>query len=153
MMPATELATPAILLYNADGLGRVRIGRDHHRALEVAMQQRVADVERLKTRVRKLAAGQILSGGEADACQDLALLDQCRVRIAAGYGTLGDRPRPAPRDRMIWILDGYAEIHDSFGNVTSISQGESTVLSAGIGYQLAFPQLTIYLSVETEEQA
>ena len=112
------------------------------------MQPRVSDVERLKTRVRKLAAGQVLGGGTADVCQDMAVLDHCRVRIAAGYGTLGDATQPAPHDRMIWILDGFAEIRDSSGGVTSISQGESTVLLAGYGYQLVFQQLTIYLSVD-----
>jgi hypothetical protein len=53
---------------------------------------------------------------------------------------------------MIWILDGYAEIHDSSGSVTNISQGESTVLPAGHGYQLVFQQLTIYLSVDIEDR-
>jgi redox-sensitive bicupin YhaK (pirin superfamily) len=80
-------------------------------------------------------------------------LKGCRASIAAGYGPLSKAPQPFPRDRMIWILDGYAEIHDSDGKVLNISQGESTVLASGRAYRLVFPQLTIYLRVETTESA
>jgi hypothetical protein len=113
----------------------------------------IRDVERLKKQVRKLAAGKVLAGGGADVCLDLAKLKGCRASIAAGYGPLSKAPQPFPRDRMIWILDGYAEIHDSDGKVLNISQGESTVLASGRAYRLVFPQLTIYLRVETTERA
>lgn len=117
------------------------------------MQQIVTDVERLKKQVRKLAAGQVLAGGGADVCLDLAKLKGCRASIVAGYGPLGKAPQPFPHDRLIWILDGYAEIHDSDGNVSNISQGESTVLTGGRAYRLVFPQLAIYLRVEAAEKA
>jgi hypothetical protein len=109
------------------------------------------DVERLKKKVRKLAASQVLSGGGADVCQDLAHTDGYQARIAAGYGSLSKTPQPVSRDRLIWVLDGYAEIHDATGRVTNVSQGESTVLAGGQSYRLVFPQLSIYLSVEAEE--
>jgi hypothetical protein len=112
------------------------------------MHLRVTDVERLKKQVRKLAAGQVLSGGGADVCLDLARMGTCQARIAAGYGPLSKTPEVLPQDRLIWILDGYAEIHDSAGGVINISQGESTVLCGGKAYRLVFPQLTIYLRVE-----
>jgi hypothetical protein len=115
------------------------------------MHPKVIDVERLKKQVRKLAAGQVLSGGGADACLDLAKLGGCHARIAAGYGPQSSTPQLMPRDRLIWILDGYAEIEDTSGQATSVSQGESTVLSAGKAYRLDFPQLSIYLSVEAAE--
>ncbi len=117
------------------------------------MQSKVTDVERLKKQVRKLAAGQVLSGGRADVCLDLGKMDGCQARIAAGYGPLSKIPQPIPRDRLVWILDGYAEIQDNAGRVTNISQGESTILSAGRAYRLVFPQLTIYLSVEATGEA
>lgn len=117
------------------------------------MQRMVTDVERLKKQVRKLAAGQVLSGGGADVCLDLARLEGCRASIAAGYGPLSKAPQPSSCDRLIWILDGYAEIHDSAGKVSNISQGESTVLAGGQAYRLVFPQLTIYLRVEAAEKA
>jgi hypothetical protein len=113
----------------------------------------VTDVERLKKQVRKLAAGQVLAGGGADVCLDLANLKGCRASIAAGYGPLSQTPQPFPHDRLIWILDGYVEIHDSDGKVSDISQGESTVLAAGRAYRLVFPQLTIYLRLEATERA
>ena len=50
------------------------------------MQLRITDVERLKKAARKTAAGQVLSGGGADVCLDLARLAGCRASIAAGYG-------------------------------------------------------------------
>ncbi len=117
------------------------------------MQRMVTDVERLKKQVRKLAAGKVLAGGGADVCLDLATLKGCRASIAAGYGPLSKAPQPIPCDRLIWILDGYAEIHDSNGKVSDISQGESAVLAGGRAYRLVFPQLTIYLRVETVERA
>ena len=62
-------------------------------------------------------------------------------------------PQPSPRDRFIWILDGYAEIHTGVGRETRISQGESTVLHGGEAYRLVFPTLTLYLMVEPGEEA
>ena len=117
------------------------------------MYLKVTDVERLKKQVRKLAAGQVLSGGGADACLDLGHMEGCQARIAAGYGPLSKTPQMSPQDRLIWILDGYAEIHDNAGGVFNISQGESTVLSSGEAYRLVFPQLTIYLFVEGPAKA
>ena len=117
------------------------------------MQQRVTDVERLKKQVRKLAAGKVLSGGGADVCMDLARMEGCRASIAAGYGPLSKAPQPTPGDRLVWILDGYAEIHDSAGKVSNISQGESIFLAGGQAYRLVFPQLTIYLRVEATKKA
>ena len=117
------------------------------------MQPVITDVEQLKKQVRKLAAGRVLAGGGADVCLDLAKLKGCRASIAAGYGPLGKAPQPYPHDRLIWILDGYAEIHDSDGKVSHISQGESTVLLGGRAYRLVFPQLSIYLRVEATERA
>jgi hypothetical protein len=117
------------------------------------MQLKVTDVERLKKQVRKLAAGQVLSGGGADTCLDLGHMEGCQARIAAGYGPLSRTPQIIPQDRLIWILDGYAEVHDNAGGVLNISQGESTVLFSGEAYRLVFPQLTIYLMVERTEKA
>lgn len=117
------------------------------------VQPTIRDVERLKKQVRKLAAGKVLAGGGADVCLDLAKLKGCRASIAAGYGPLSKTPQPFPRDQFIWILDGYAEIHDSDGQVSNISQGESTVLAGGRAYRLVFPQLTIYLHLEAGERA
>jgi hypothetical protein len=114
-----------------------------------AVQPRVTDVERVKKDVRKMAAGRLLSGDAADVCLDLARMDGCRVCIAAGYGQLSETPQPIPRDRLLWILDGYAEISDTSGLATHVSQGESTILALGTAYRLVFPQLTIYLRVET----
>ena len=117
------------------------------------MSPKVMDVERLKKQVRKMAAGQVLGGGAADVCLDLAYIDGCRPRIAAGYGALSEAPQLQTRDGLIWILDGYAEVHDSGGQVTHISQGESTVLPGGKAVRLVFPQLTIYLSVEAKAES
>jgi hypothetical protein len=113
------------------------------------VRPRVTDVEQLKKRVRKLAAGRVLSGGQADVHLELAQMDGCQARIVAGYGSSGKTPQPIARDCLIWILDGAAELHHSGGQVTSISQGESTVLTSGHAYRLDFPQLSIYLHVET----
>lgn len=117
------------------------------------MIPKVTDVERLKTQVRKLAAGRVLSGDVADVCLELAQMNGCQVRISAGYGSLSDTPQSIPHDRLIWILDGYAEIHHAGGQVISISQGESTVLPGGQAFRLAFPKLSIYLSLEPAENA
>ena len=117
------------------------------------MQPRVTDVERVKKQVRKLAAGRVLSGDGADVCLDLARLEGCQARIAAGYGELSKEPRPIPQDRFIWILDGYAEIDTGADWGTRISQGESTILHAGQAYRLVFPTLTLYLLVEPGEAA
>ncbi len=114
--------------------------------------QKITDVERLKKEVRKLAAARVLAGESADVCLNLAQLDCCQVRVAAGYGPLSKTAQPIPCDRLIWILDGYVEIHDASGQVTHAGQGESTVLSAGTAYRLVFPQLTIYLSVEATDK-
>jgi hypothetical protein len=116
------------------------------------VQLRITDVERLKKKVRKMAAGRVLSGGSTDVGLDLAQVDGCRACIKAGYGQLGKTPQPIPRDRLIWILDGYAEIYDTAGGVTNVRQGESTILSGGQAYRLVFPQLSLYLSVEATEK-
>lgn len=115
------------------------------------MKQRITDVERLKKEVRRLAAGRVLAGESADVFLDLAQLEGCQARLNAGYGSLSRSPQPIPRDRLLWILDGYAEIQDSGGQTINISQGESTVLCGGMAYRLVFPQLTLYLSVEAGE--
>lgn len=117
------------------------------------MKQRIVDVERLKKEVRRLAAGRVLAGESADVCLDLAQMQGCRACLSAGYGSLSGEPQPVSKDRLIWILDGYAEIGDASGQSIAISQGESTVLVAGKAYRLTFPQLTLYLSVEAAEQA
>lgn len=117
------------------------------------MQPRVTDVERVKSQVRKLAAGRVLSGDAADVCLELAELEGCQARIAAGYGELSKEPQPIPRDRFIWILDGYAEIQTGADQEIRISQGESTVLRRGEAYRLVFPTLTLYLMVEPGEAA
>jgi hypothetical protein len=116
------------------------------------VQPRVTDVERLKKTVRKMAAGRVLAGDAADVCQDLGRIRGCQARVAAGYGPLSQAAQLIPRDRLIWILDGYAEVHLADGRITHVSQGESTVLAGGSAYRLIFPQLTIYLSVEAEDK-
>jgi hypothetical protein len=117
------------------------------------VQQRITDVERLKKEVRRLAAGRVLAGESADVCLDLAKMKGCRACLTAGYGSLSHEPQRIPRDRLIWILDGYAEIDGPSGQSIAISQGESTVLTGGKAYRLTFPQLTLYLSVETTEKS
>lgn len=112
------------------------------------MQPKVTDVERLKKQVRKLAAARVLAGESADVCLDLAQMDGCQVRVAAGYGPLSKTPQPVVHDRLLWILEGYVEVHDATGQVTHASQGESAILSGGTACRLVFPHLTIYLSVE-----
>jgi hypothetical protein len=112
------------------------------------VQLRVTDVERLKIKVRKMAAGHVLVGDSADACLDIAAIDGCRAQIIAGYGTLTQTRLSAKRDRLIWLLDGYVEIHETDGQVTHVRQGESTVLKENSAYKLVFPTLSLYLSVE-----
>jgi hypothetical protein len=114
------------------------------------VQQKITDVERLKKAVRKLAATQVLTRGSADVCQDLGRAGNCRARIAAGFGALSKAPEALDRDRLIWILDGYVEVHGPADQVTHIRQGESTILFRGQAYRLVFPQLGIYLVVEQE---
>jgi uncharacterized cupin superfamily protein len=114
--------------------------------------KKVTDVELLKKQVRKVAAGRVLAGEKADVALELAQLRGCRACITAGYGSLSKALQTVLHDRMIWILDGYAEVHGAGGQVTAISQGDSLVLPAGTPYRLVFPQLTIYLSVEATEE-
>ena len=112
------------------------------------MPQRITDVERLKNKARKMAAGRVLVGEPADICLDLAHGGGYRASIAAGYGSLSEAAQTVHTDRLIWILDGHAELHSAAGATTYLSQGESTVLKAGSAFRLVFPQLSIYLSVE-----
>jgi hypothetical protein len=112
--------------------------------------QRITDVERLKNKARKMAAGRVLVGEAADICLDLARSGGYRASIAAGYGSLSEAAQTIRTDRLIWILDGHAELHPATGATTYLSQGESTVLKAGSAFRLVFPQLSIYLSVEAE---
>jgi hypothetical protein len=97
-----------------------------------------------------MAAGRVLSGDSADVCLDLARMEGCRATIAAGYGSLSDAPVAMSRDRLIWLLDGFVQIHDAAGRATTVSQGESTVLLGGQAYRLVFPQLSLYLFVEAK---
>lgn len=115
------------------------------------MQPRVTDVERLKKQVRKLAAGRVLAGDSADVCLELAPMAGCRVRIAAGYGSLSQEPQVVAHDRLIWMLDGFVQVHDASGRVLDVSQGESVVLAGQVAYRLVFPQLSLYLQVDPVE--
>ncbi len=115
------------------------------------MEPRVTDVEGLKKKARKLAAGRVLAGGSADVCLDLDVVRGCRVCIRAGYGPLSATPQPTASDRLIWILDGFADVETPSGVVTRVSQGESTVLLGGSAYRLLFPSLTLYLNVEAAQ--
>jgi hypothetical protein len=117
------------------------------------VEPRVSDVEQLKKRVRKQAAGQVFAGGKADLGVDLGPMRGCRVCIKAGYGPLSTEPVATSGDRLIWLLDGHAEIESPSGVMTHISQGESTVLAGGAAYHLVFPTLSIYLCVELEGQS
>jgi uncharacterized cupin superfamily protein len=110
--------------------------------------QRITDVERLKNKARKMAAGRVLAGEPADFCLDLARSASFRARIAAGYGSLTEAAQTIRTDRLIWILDGHAELQSADGATTYLSQGESTVLKAGSAFRLVFPQLSIYLRIE-----
>ncbi len=114
------------------------------------MRATVTDVEQIKKKARKMAASQVLAGGEAHVSLPLGEIKGCRTCIVAGYGSPSKSPQPVPHDRLIWVLDGYAEVHDPAGQVISVSQGESTVLVGGTAYRLVFPQLTIYLNIEPE---
>jgi hypothetical protein len=112
--------------------------------------QRITDVERLKKQARKMAAGRVLVGEAADICLDLARSNRYKASIAAGFGSLSEVPQTIGADRLIWILDGHAELHSDAGTTIYLSQGESTVLKAGSAFRLVFPQLSIYLRVEDE---
>jgi hypothetical protein len=121
--------------------------------IEDSMQPKVIDVEQLKKQVRRMAAGRVLSGDSASVGLDLARTNGFQACIKAGYGEPSVAPERVARDRLLWILDGYAEIDDAAGKTTSVSQGESTVLKGGAAYRLRFPHLTLYLSVEAEGTA
>jgi hypothetical protein len=110
-------------------------------------------VEQLKKKVRKMAAGRVLVGQPGNVGLDLGQLKGCRACIVAGYGPLSKAPEAVPHDRLLWILDGYGQVHDSAGGVTDLSQGESTILTGGAAYRLVFPNLTLYLLVEPEARA
>lgn len=114
------------------------------------MELRVSDVEQLKKRARKQAAAQVFAGGTADLAVELGTLTGCRASIRAGYGPLSAEPVAAPVDRLIWLLDGHAEVESPSGLITHLSQGEATVLAGGAAYRLEFPALTLYLCVEPE---
>jgi hypothetical protein len=114
---------------------------------------RVTDVERLKKEVRKMAASRVLGGEPADVGLDLGRLHGCRACIKAGYRQLSKEPQVMERDRLIWVLDGYVDIHQGQDRVTTVSQGESAVLAGGSAYRLVFPQLALYLSLEAEDGA
>ncbi len=113
------------------------------------MRLKIEDVERLKKAVRKMAAGRVLSGDSADPFLDLAQMDRCQVRIAAGYGS-NSESAPLAHERLIWILDGSVDIQDPSGQTITVRQGESTLLPAGVPFRLAFPHLTLYLTVEAQ---
>jgi hypothetical protein len=115
------------------------------------VEPRVTDVEVLKKKARRMAAGQVLSGGSADIGLPLEQVRGCRVSIAAGYGALSEELQAQPGDRLLWILDGFVDITSASGQVTRVNQGESTVLPAQAAFRLVFPTLTIYLSVESPE--
>jgi len=112
------------------------------------MELRVSDVEQLKKRARKQAAAAVFSGGTADLAVDLGPLQGCRASIKAGYGPLTVEPVAATGDRLVWLLEGHAEIESPSGLITHLSQGESTVLTGGFAYRLEFPTLSLYLCVE-----
>jgi hypothetical protein len=114
------------------------------------MKPKVTDVEEVKKQVRKQVAGRVLGGETADVNRVLADMDGCQVKIAAGYGSLSDAPQAVTYDRMLWILDGYAEVYGAAGWLADLSQGESMVLSRNVPYRLVFTQLSIYCSVEAE---
>jgi hypothetical protein len=114
------------------------------------VEPRIADVEVLKKKARKLAATQVLAGGSADVCLELGAMRGSRVCIRAGYGAQSDLPQAQPADRLLWILDGYLDLESAAGTGTRVSQGESTVLAGGQPVRLVFPTLTIYLHVEAQ---
>jgi hypothetical protein len=111
---------------------------------------KITDVELLKKQARRMAAGRVLSGDVAEVGLDLGRTKGCRTYIAAGYGRTDGDPQPLAADRLIWILDGLVEIQEPAGKVTTVSQGESTVLARGQAYRLVFPQLCLYLVVEAQ---
>jgi hypothetical protein len=117
------------------------------------VQPKITDVELLKKKVRKIAAGRVLAGEQANVGLDLGRLAGCRVCITAGYGSLSTEPASVPYDRLLWLLDGYGQVYGASGQVTNLSQGESVILAGGVAYRLVFPKLSIYLSVESREDS
>jgi hypothetical protein len=113
---------------------------------------KITDVELLKKQARRTAAGRVLSGDVAEVGLDLGRTESCRTYIAAGYGRTNEMPKPLANERLIWILDGFMEINEPGGRVTTISQGESTILARGRSYRLDFPQLCLYLCVEARTE-
>jgi hypothetical protein len=113
------------------------------------VEPRIVDVELLKKKARKLAAGHVLGGGSADVCLSMGDVQGCHVRIAAGYGETSAELTASATDRLIWILDGHVDVNTAGDVVTPLSQGESTVLPAGELARLTFPTLTVYLLVES----
>jgi hypothetical protein len=113
------------------------------------MQLTITDVERLKAKARKMTAGRVLAGDRADVGLDLARVNDCQACTIAGYGPLCPEAHAVQHDRLIWTLDGFAQLHDGAGRVTHLSQGESTVLAGGVPYRLVFPQLSLYLLADT----
>jgi len=81
---------------------------------------------------------------------DLGPMAGCQARIKAGYGPLSMDPVATVGDRLIWVLEGHAEIESPSGLITHLSQGESTVLAGGFAYRLEFRTLSLYLCVEPE---
>lgn len=113
------------------------------------MQPKVTDVEQLKKQVRKMAAGRVLAGQTAEFGLDLARVGACQARIQAGYGQVSKPARTPPRDRFLWVLDGLVEVYDAGGRVATVSQGEGLVLAGSKPYRFAFPNLTLYLYLES----
>jgi hypothetical protein len=113
------------------------------------VQPNVIDVEHLKSRVRKMAAGRVLAGQAAEVGLDLANVGECRARIQAGYGQVSYPAQAPPRDRFLWVLDGLVEVYDAGGRVATISQGEALALAEAKPYRLVFPSLTLYLYLES----
>jgi len=113
------------------------------------VQPKVIDVEQLKKQVRKMAAGRVLAGQMAEVGLDLARIGGCQARIQAGYGQVSKPAQKPPRDRFLWVLDGLVEVHDAGGHVATVSQGEGTTLAGNRPYRLVFPNLTLYLYLES----
>jgi hypothetical protein len=113
------------------------------------VQPKVIDVEQLKKKVRKMAAGRVLAGQAAEVGLDLARVGGCRACIQAGYGQVSKPAQTPPVDRFLWVLDGLVEVYDAGGRVATVSQGEGLALPGTKPYQLAFPSLTLYLYLES----
>lgn len=117
----------------------------HHGGM---VKPRIIDVEQVKKKVRKMAAGRVLSGQAAEVGLDLARVGGCQARILAGYGQVSKPAQDPPRDRFLWVLDGLVEVYDAGGHVASISQGEGATLAGTKPYRLVFPKLTLYLYLD-----